>query len=57
MCPEVELTGLGSFCLSEREGVPRMCVGGTHGAWSGDVSIYCVISFFRRLFFFKTVVT
>ena len=25
--PVVEQTGLGSLCLSERRGVPRMCVG------------------------------
>ena len=27
VCPAVERTGLGSLCLSERGGVPRMCVG------------------------------
>ena len=27
VCPVVELTGLGSLCLSERGGVSRTCVG------------------------------
>ena len=27
VCPVVEQTGLGLLCLSERGGVPRMCVG------------------------------
>ena len=27
VCPVVELTGLGSLCLSKNRGVPRMCVG------------------------------
>ena len=27
VCPVVELTGLGSLCLSKSGGVPRMCVG------------------------------
>ena len=26
VCPVVELTGLGSLCLSKSGGVPRMCV-------------------------------
>ena len=26
VCPVVELTGLGTLCLSERGGVSRMCV-------------------------------
>ena len=29
VCPVVEQTGLGLLCLSERGGVPRMCVGGS----------------------------
>ena len=27
VCPVVELTGLGSLCLSKSGGVPKMCVG------------------------------
>ena len=27
VCPVVEVTGLGSLCLSKSGGVPRMCVG------------------------------
>ena len=27
VCPVVEQTGLGLLCLSERGGIPRMCVG------------------------------
>ena len=27
VCPAVKQTGLGSLCLSERGGIPKMCVG------------------------------
>ena len=53
VCPVVELTGLGSLCLSKRGGVPRMCVDGDTEL--GQVMLaYTVLFLFsaKTLFFF-----
>ena len=38
MCPVVELTGLGSLCLSKSGRVPRMCVGAVESVKRVDIS-------------------
>ena len=44
----VERTGLGSLCLSDRGGVPGMCVGGGESELGQVMLAYSVISFFRK---------
>ena len=39
MCPVVELTGLGSLCLSKSGGVPRMCESGENSGNFQEISL------------------